>query len=505
MSMDESLLEIPPSRRLFCNRTLNMRSIRAVGFDMDYTLVHYHTREWEEQAYEDTRARLALRGLDVEGLAFDPHLVRPGLVLDLEYGNAVKPNRFGFVKQACHGTRMLGVEELRKVYAREIIDLSESRWVFLDTWFALSEACLYLQLVDRLDEGRYGEQHGYSELYRRLRECVDATHSEGVLKEQIVQNPQRFVDVDEELPLTLLDLKNAGKKLMLITNSEWSYTRAMLRHVLDRFLPDGMTFRQLFDLVIVGARKPAFFEENAPAFRVVDDESGLLTPQVGMLTTGEAYFGGNARLVERSFALKGEEILYVGDHIFADVHVSKNVLRWRTALISRELENELAALESFKPKQAIMTELMGQKEALEHRFSQARIALQRLDCGYGPQPTTPPRELRQTMQSIRQELVALDQRIADLARQSAELGSARWGLLMRAGNDKSRLAFQMERYADVYTSRVSNFLRYTPFVYLRSPRGSLPHDSGPEGGASNSIAFSGVAGGSDPNPAASAE
>ncbi|MDB4977216.1 MAG: superfamily [Myxococcaceae bacterium] len=500
--MDALPRDIPPGRRLFCNRTLNMRSIRAVGFDMDYTLVHYHTREWEEQAYEDTRKRLSLRGLDVEGLSFDPHLVRPGLVLDLELGNAVKPNRFGFVKQACHGSRMFGPEELRKVYAREIIDLSEKRWVFLDTWFALSEACLYLQLVDRLDEGRLGEQQGYSDLYRRLRECVDATHTEGILKEQIVRDPTRFVDVDEELPLALLDMKNAGKKLLLITNSEWFYTRAMLRHILDRFLPGDMTYRELFDVVIVGARKPAFFEENAPAFRVVDDETGLLSPHVGALVQGGAYFGGNARLIERSFGLRGEEILYVGDHIYADVHVSKNVLRWRTALITRELENELAALESFKPKQAVMSELMADKEALEHQFSMVRIALQRLELGYGPQKEDETvREMRQSMQAIRQALVALDQRIGDLAKQSSELGSVRWGLLMRAGNDKSRLAFQMERYADVYTSRVSNYLRYTPFVYLRSPRGSLPHDSGPEGGASNFHSWSGIPGPSDSSTA----
>mgnify|MGYP002355083439 CR=1 FL=1 len=40
----------------------------------------------------------------------------------------------------------------------------------------------------------------------------------------------------------------------------------------------------------------------------------------------------------------------------------------------------------------------------------------------------------------------------------------------------------MERYADIYTSRVSNFLFATPFVYLRSPRGSLPHDPSAPGG-----------------------
>ena len=50
---------------------------------------------------------------------------------------------------------------------------------------------------------------------------------------------------------------------------------------------------------------------------------------------------------------------------------------------------------------------------------------------------------------------------------------------MRAGNDKSHLARQVERYADIYTSRVSNFLYETPFAYLRAPRGTLPHDDAP--------------------------
>ncbi len=86
------------------------------------------------------------------------------------------------------------------------------------------------------------------------------------------------------------------------------------------------------------------------------------------------------------------------------------------------------------------------------------------------------------MHKLREKLVALDAQIAPLARAHGELGNARWGLLFRAGNDKSNLARQIERYADIYTSRVSNFLLETPFVYLRSPRGSLPHDSGPAGG-----------------------
>lgn len=44
----------------------------------------------------------------------------------------------------------------------------------------------------------------------------------------------------------------------------------------------------------------------------------------------------------------------------------------------------------------------------------------------------------------------------------------RWGYLSRAGlNDKSQFTRQIEKYADIYTSRVSNFLRYTPYAYFR--------------------------------------
>ncbi|MEF8940542.1 MAG: 5'-nucleotidase domain-containing protein, partial [Salinivenus sp.] len=34
--------EIDAARGLFCNRTLNLRGIQAIGYDMDYTLIHYH-------------------------------------------------------------------------------------------------------------------------------------------------------------------------------------------------------------------------------------------------------------------------------------------------------------------------------------------------------------------------------------------------------------------------------------------------------------------------------
>src|SRR6185437_2361287 len=89
--VDEILIDVPRERGLFCNRTLNLRSIRAIGYDMDYTLIHYVTEAWERVAYEHLRAKLLAVGWPVEGLAFDSGSVIRGLCLDRELGNIVKP------------------------------------------------------------------------------------------------------------------------------------------------------------------------------------------------------------------------------------------------------------------------------------------------------------------------------------------------------------------------------------------------------------------------------
>lgn len=50
------------------------------------------------------------------------------------------------------------------------------------------------------------------------------------------------------------------------------------------------------------------------------------------------YCGGTARMVETALGLSGDQILYVGDHIYTDAALAKINLSWRTCLIVRELE-----------------------------------------------------------------------------------------------------------------------------------------------------------------------
>ncbi len=465
----------PPERGIYANRTVNLRSIRAIGYDMDYTLVHYRVQEWEAEAFEHAKARLLADGWPVEEVTFDSNQVIRGLAIDLAEGNLLKATRFGYVIRAAHGTRFLDFDAMRTTYAGTFVDLAEDRFEFLNTLFSLSEASLYAQLVDRTDAGVISPGIGYRDLYHAVREAHDGAHAAGDLKREIQADPDRFVDPDPDIVPTLLDQHNAGKQLMLITNAEWDYAQVMMAYAMDPYLPAGMVWRDLFDTIIVSADKPGFFTSVRPLYKVVDEEASVLLPHPRPIEAGGVFFGGCAPQVEVSLGLAGDEILYVGDHIFGDVHFSKALLRWRTALILRELETEVRALMEFQPQQVELSELMERKTALESRLAAVRLTEQRRRLGYAEPPFTVARP-RNEIERIRSELTALDEIITPLAIAAGQLCNEAWGPLMRAGVDKSLFARQVERYADCYTSRVSNLLHATPFALLRARRTDLPHD-----------------------------
>ena len=469
-------LDTPFSRRIFANRTLNLRSIRAIGYDMDYTLVHYRVGVWEERAYARLQELLASDGWPVDHLSFDPDSVIRGLIIDSELGNVVKANRFGYVMRAAHGTRMMDFEDQRNVYRQTPVELSDPRFIFLNTLFSLSETCLYSQLVDLLDDGALPRVNGYEDLYRKVRARMDETHLEGTLKAEITADPGRFIDLDPDAGQALLDQKRAGKRLMLISNAEWEYAREIMAFAFDPYLEDGMTWRDLFELVVVNARKPGFFSQSLPLFRIVDEAEGLLSPVPGPIPGPGIYLGGDAARIEQYLGLSGAQILYVGDHVFADVRMSKASLRWRTALILRELEEELEAIDAIRPVEERLSRLMSEKEALERRHCALRLELQRLDHTGGRESGRPKAEIEGELDETWARMETIDGEAAPLAKRAVEAFSSRWGTPMRSGYDISHLARQIERSADIYTSRVSNFLYATPFAYLRAKRASMPHD-----------------------------
>ena len=454
----------PPERGIFANRTLNLRSVQAIGYDMDYTLLHYHVDRWEAAAFRHAQQRLVEQGWPVEDLEFDPDAFTLGLIFDIELGNLVKATRFGYVVRAQHGTELLSFDEQRATYMETVVDLGDDRFEFMNTLFELSRASLWSQLVARHDAGKLPGVRSYLDLYRAIDVALNESHIAGALKAEIMADPDLFLEPDPEIVRTLQDQRAAGKQLLLITNSEWEYTKFMMRYAIDPSCPAGTTWRDLFDVVIVSASKPRFFEQADQLHRIVDEDEGLMVPHRGDLEPGQVYFGGNARLVEQTLGVTSAQLLYVGDHLFGDVHVTKDALRWRTALIARELEAEIRDAIGFAEDERRLVAMMRDKVDLDRRQAQLRMARQR-------------GEDADDLDGVTREASRLDDRIAPLAKQAGELGHPVWGPLMRAGNDKSLFARQVEKYADVYTSRVSNLRYETPFAYIRAARGSLPHDA----------------------------
>ncbi|KAG4133325.1 hypothetical protein ERO13_D08G089800v2 [Gossypium hirsutum] len=139
-----------------------------------------------------------------------------------------------------------------------------------------------------------------------------------------------------------------------------------------------------------------------PLYEVVTDE-GLMRPCF-KTRTGGLYSGGSAQMVENSLNIHGDVILYVGDHIYTDVSQSKVHLRWRMALICRELEEEYKALIHSRGPRATVVELINQNEVVGDLFNQLRLALQRQTKGRPAQTLAATnmddRELIESMQKL---------------------------------------------------------------------------------------------------------
>ena len=120
----------------------------------------------------------------------------------------------------------------------------------------------------------------------------------------------------------------------------------MMTYLLGGSMPEYPTWRHFFDVVIVAAQKPAFFQQRRPLEERVGDE---LRPATFPLERGKVYQGGNLHDLERLLGVTGDRILYVGDHIYGDILRSKKESSWRTAMIIQEMEAEVLAHDACAP------------------------------------------------------------------------------------------------------------------------------------------------------------
>jgi HAD superfamily 5'-nucleotidase-like hydrolase len=562
-------IDVARRRRVFCNRNLRMENVELIGFDMDYTLALYHQERLEQLSITLTLAKLVEKHgypEDIRGLHYDPLWAIRGLMVDRQLGNVFKMDRHSHVGRCYHGFRKLSPAERKQLYRNEKINLSSDRYEWIDTLFGLPEAVMYVTIVDWFDRTRPG-QVDYDKLFGDIRLSIDEAHRDDTLKSVIRSEPEAFIIKDPDLAETLHKLRSSGKKLFLCTNSLYDYTDAVMSFLLDGARTPYPTWRNYFDVVVVGAAKPAFFQEQRP-FVAVDPATGRQLPgEVKQFSRDRVYLGGNVMTFEELTNIRGENVLYIGDHIYGDILRLRKQRTWRTALVIQELDREIAVSERLEAQIRDLDLLDRRHRNLESEIDFQALRLKRLqrladeanalaaasviappapsvaaiaagasvaagapltatpvgatlaasftaahgaahgpaggfdrpapmagDAGAGAGAALAARALaplsatlRVRIEDARRQIKAHVDGLRDRARMMSEevemLEDATerafnpyWGSILREGNEGSRFGEQVGDYADLYTSRVSNFLSYSPLRYFRAPRRAMPHE-----------------------------
>lgn len=473
---------------ILCNRALNMSKIRAVGFDMDYTLAEYNS-----EAFETLSAKGALSKL-VENLGYpreillmeyDHSFFIRGLVVDKDNGNIIKLDRHKYVKRALHGFKPLSKDERTSMYDTITTSgggFSEPRFAVLDAMFALPDAFLFSSIVDYKDNHPGAIPQDYSQIYRDVRRSVDMCHRDGTIKDLVAKRPQDFIKRDEAMVPMLRQLKRSGRKVFLLTNSLWSYTNTVMSYLYGQ--NEEGSWMDLFDVIITGSCKPAFLVDGRLQLYRVHPGTGLLENSDGVeegqtaenfLKAGKCFQGGNYRHLHDMVGVSnGTHLLYVGDHMFSDVLRSKRTLGWRTMLIVPELENEINTLFDKQTR-----DLGEQIELLHEQRDEMDERVDRLEgvlVSDEHLPTTRREQTQRELKEARVELEALRSEIVVHVERYHGLFHKTWGQLFKTGMQNSRFAEQVEDYACLYTAKVTNFGKVSPEVYWRAMKDIMPHD-----------------------------
>lgn len=472
---------MPEEQQIYANRNLRMEKIRYVGFDLDWTLADYKRSTMSQLAFERTLDRLVERHgypKAVLKAEFRENFSRRGLMIDKETGMVVKMNRHRYVGRAYHGRQSLDPEERARLYRQEPLNPSSHRFHFVDTLFELPEVNIFSEIVEMADHGTGNVTlESYAQLFKDIRTAIDTIHADGSLKAAILSDLDRYLPHDDRIALALERLALSGRKLLLITNSEWFYTDALCTHLFGHLLPGPGNWRQLFDLVVVESRKPAFFKKPIPFIEL--DGQGEEVGEAEVPRWKGLYKGGSREALMRLLDCPGEQVLYVGDHIYGDVVSSKLSSTWRSALVVRELEEELVTGRRLARDLEHLAVLRSELVRVGQRMDDLGDVLVLFRKAYGLRSSPEPalHTTQEYLADVRGEHKIMRRQVARLQARISRSINSYWGSLFKQGRSKSLFGNQVDDFACLYTSRVSNFMFYGTNHYFRVLNDSMIHES----------------------------
>ncbi|GFU91653.1 5'-nucleotidase domain-containing protein 3 [Trichonephila clavipes] len=325
---------------VFANNELNLGDIDVYGFDYDYTLAVYK-ESLHYLIYELGRDWLVNKfkyPSGIQELPYQPGFAIRGLHYDMQEGILMKIDSFHQIQfeSVFRGTTPLEKEEVVAIYGgsyipQELIRGSSegTRMKQLNDLFSVPEICLLSNVTEYFEKKNipylpeilsYDIQNAVQSIHPVMHKMLDES--------TIGQYLEKLPDMTKFLNR----LKNAGKKMFLITNSPFKFVDTGMTYMI------GPGWTDLFDVIVVQARKPKFFTDQSRPFRIYDvPTKSQLWEKVTSLQKGNVYMEGNLKELQRMTNWYGSSVLYFGDQIYSDLADLTLHHGWRTGAIIYEL------------------------------------------------------------------------------------------------------------------------------------------------------------------------
>ena len=307
--------------RVRVNRPVDPSRIRAVGFDLDHTLAVYDDDRVNALAAEETIGYLVEDHGYPEALRdirYDGRRTARGLQIDLGRATITKLDADRRVLRARHaGTWVDGIDT---PYDDDALAWPNGHPIHSP--FDLPTAFLYDEVSRLLIEA--GHALDGTRLCRDIRRELNRAHTEGRLKQRIMEDIGAFVHPLPGFAAQLSQLRDHGVHVFLLTNSDFDYALALL----DYLFPGSPTpeWPELFVTSFVHAQKPGFFDGGDPGRELPHGRGG----------SGTVGHSGNAGILESELLSAPHEVLYVGDHAAFDVAPAA-ARGWRTVHVVPEM------------------------------------------------------------------------------------------------------------------------------------------------------------------------
>ena len=451
--------------KVYVNRTLNMRQIQAIGFDMDHTLIQYNKHEYEKSTYQIILQKLIQEKnypKIIMDLKFYFNNIIRGLIIDIKKGNILKISRYRSLRSIYHGEQLIEYTSRRETYPSDYVDITQEHLSFVESHYATACSLVFMQIVEL--KKTHSDFPSYSQIFYDIKKIQEQIHKENLVKNLVMKNPEKYIKQNPQIALQLEKFLQHDKKLFLLTNSDIHYCSFLMNYALQPFLKRTQDWKELFEFVITSAQKPIFFHHDKP-FKKLDLKTfEVLKPESTL--NSNLYQEGNAQELTQILNLKEYEILYIGDEVYSDVVILKQKCGWRTALVILELEEEQKIRQQNLSLYEEIKDLMKEKIPLEEKINQ--LISEQIENQHKKNRNEILNNLKKTEE--------LDKKLVQRIKQINRSYNPLWGELMRVGLEESLFASQAERFSCIYMANISDFLSESPRKYYRCQKRLFPHE-----------------------------